>query len=137
LSLAVKAQVGVETVRFYQRKELLNKPEPRGKFRYYGNEHLNRLSFIKKAQMAGFSLTEIKTLIELDAKQDRATAHQLASEKLAKLDQQIMELQAVRSALARLAKTCEQKNSELCPILTAFVAEEPFHDGIAPRSSSA
>src|SRR5690625_7687982 len=70
--LANQAGVTVETVRFYQRNELLNVPEFHGKQRYYQQTHLRRLRFIKGAEAAGFSLKEIKQLLTMDASQEHA-----------------------------------------------------------------
>lgn len=118
--LAAAAGVGVETVRYYQRRELLEVPNSPGGIRRYSNEHVRRLGFIKKAQIAGFSLQEIHRLIELDASTDRAEAYALATQKLSALDAQIAELQSARAALAKLANDCAAKTCELCPILAAF-----------------
>src|SRR5680860_604665 len=58
--LAEKSGVGVETVRFYQRKELLREPASSGSVRTYKLEDIDRIIFIKKAQELGFSLAEVK-----------------------------------------------------------------------------
>ena len=70
--LAEAAGVGVETVRFYQRKGLLETPTRESGIRRYGSEDLRRLRFIRQAQAAGFTLEEIRELIALDAGHDRA-----------------------------------------------------------------
>lgn len=76
--LAGAAGVGVETVRYYQRLKLI--PEPKrafGSVRRYGDDIVQRIAFIKRAQRLGFTLSEIKTLFSLDAKRDRQRAHKL------------------------------------------------------------
>jgi len=65
--LAAGGNVGVETIRFYQRKGLLETPARDGGVRRYGSQDLRRLRFIKQAQAAGFTLEEIKELMDLDA----------------------------------------------------------------------
>jgi MerR family mercuric resistance operon transcriptional regulator len=119
--LARAGGVGVETVRFYQRKGLLEVPRgdaPGG--RHYGDEDVRRLRYVKQAQAAGFTLAEIAELIELDRTDDRPRARAMARERIAALDGQIAALQAARASLARLAQTCAEGGAGPCPILAAF-----------------
>ena len=119
--LARQGGVGVETVRFYQRKGLLD--PPRGEAaagRHYGTDDVRRLRYIRQAQTAGFTLPEIAELIDLDRKDDRARAREMARERIAALDEQIAMLQAARRSLDRLAKDCARGGAGPCPILAAF-----------------
>lgn len=119
--LAKAAGVGVETVRYYQRRGLLPEPaRPLGEVRRYGNEELRRLRFIRSAQAAGFTLNEIGELLDLSASDDRARAHALAQDRVAALDERIEELRHAREALASLASACAKNRSGPCPILSAF-----------------
>lgn len=119
--VAAAAGVGVETVRYYQRIGLLSEPpKPHGEVRRYGEEHLRRLRFIRSAQAAGFSLGEIRELLELDSGDDRERARELATRRIAAIDERISELQMARQALARLAADCAREREKPCPILTAF-----------------
>ena len=119
--LAKAAGVGVETVRYYQRRGLLPEPaRPPGEVRRYGHEELKRLRFIRSAQAAGFTLSEIGELLELDASDDRARARALAQARVAALDEKIAELREARDALAALAGACAKKRGGPCPILGAF-----------------
>lgn len=120
--LAEASGVGVETVRFYQRKGLLETPEKGPGFRQYGDEDLRRLRFIRQAQTAGFTLHEIGELLSLDAGQDRARARELAEARVRVLDDRIAELKEARTALARLATECASSRKGPCPILKAFDA---------------
>ncbi|WP_326524784.1 MerR family DNA-binding protein [Sphingomonas sp.] len=117
--LAESAGVGVETVRFYQRRGLMAVP-PRDGVRRYGTDDVARLRFIRQAQAAGFTLAEIGTLLALNASEDRATVRAMARERIATLDAQIAELSAARDALDRLARDCASAVSGPCPILEAF-----------------
>lgn len=120
-SLAKAAGVGVETVRYYQRRGLLPEPaRPPGEVRRYGDEEVKRLKFIRSAQAAGFTLNEIGELIALDASDDRARARELAQARVAAIDEKIAELQEARDALAGLATACAKKRGGPCPILRAF-----------------
>ena len=125
-AFAAAGGVGVETVRFYQRKGLLEVPDGGGSVRRYGMGDVRRLRFIRQAQAAGFTLAEIGELLELDAGEDRARAHALARARVAALDLRIAELQQARDALARLADRCGQGGAGLCPILASF-------EGVAAR----
>jgi MerR family mercuric resistance operon transcriptional regulator len=119
--LAKAAGVGVETVRYYQRRGLLPEPpRPPGEVRRYGGAEVKRLRFIRSAQAAGFTLNEIRDLLDLDATDDRARARELASARVAALDSKIAELREARDALAALATACARKRGGRCPILAAF-----------------
>ena len=119
--LAKAAGVGVETVRYYQRRGLLPEPaRPPGEVRRYGEQDVRRLRFIRSAQAAGFTLNEIGELLALDAADDRARARALAQARVAALDARIAELQEARDALAGLATACASKRGGPCPILNAF-----------------
>ena len=119
--LAKAGGVGVETIRYYQRRGLLTEPaRPPGEIRRYGKANLKRLRFIRSAQAAGFTLNEIKELLDLDSSDDRARARQLASERVAVIDARIAELREARDALAGLAIACAKTSGGPCPILSAF-----------------
>jgi MerR family mercuric resistance operon transcriptional regulator len=118
--LADEGGVGVETIRFYQRKGLLDLPARAGGIRRYDARDVRRLHFIKRAQAAGFTLAEIGELLALDAGEDRARARALAEQRIAALDEKIAELQAAKAALTRLAGECREGRSGPCPIIAAF-----------------
>jgi MerR family mercuric resistance operon transcriptional regulator len=122
--LARSAGVGVETVRFYQRKGLLFDPRPTatrlGGQRHYGDEDVRRLRFIRSAQGAGFTLDEIKELVALDRSEDRPRAREMAQARIAALDGRIRELLRARRALKVLAQDCASAGAGPCPIIAAF-----------------
>jgi MerR family mercuric resistance operon transcriptional regulator len=120
--LARAADVGVETVRYYQRRGLMPVPRAAGKsaYRYYDVGHLQRLLFIRKAQAAGFTLEEIKELLVLDRTRDRARVRALAGQRLEALARQAEELETSRKALQRLLAFCQGSNRGPCPIIEAF-----------------
>ncbi|WP_037500966.1 MerR family transcriptional regulator [Sphingomonas jaspsi] len=119
--LAKAVGVNVETVRYYQRRGLLPEP-PRvgGEVRRYGAEDVRRLKFIRSAQTAGFTLSEIGELIELDRSDDRARVREMAADRVAALDLRIAQLTEARDALSRLARACAHSAAGPCPILDAF-----------------
>ncbi len=123
--LARSGGVGVETVRFYQRKGLLPDPKPGSTGgapgrRHYGEEEAQRLRFIRSAQRAGFTLEEIGELLSLDRTDDRARARAMATARIAALDERIAELQAARRSLEGLARQCAKGGKGPCPIIAAF-----------------
>ncbi len=122
--LARDAGVGVETVRYYQRRGLLPDPRPRktgaAGIRHYGPGELRRLRFIRQAQTAGFTLEEIAELLRLDSGNDRARAREMARARIATLGEQIAELQRARKSLAGLAKDCASGSGGPCPIIASF-----------------
>jgi len=118
--LARAGGVGVETVRYYQRRGLFPTPKPVvGGVRRYGVPELRRLKFIRAAQSAGFTLEEINELLALDAGHDHGRARALAKERIGALDAKIAELEKARNALKRLARACARSRGP-CPIITAF-----------------
>lgn len=124
--LARAGEVGIETVRYYQRRGLLDTPDrPQGfgsggGVRRYGEDDVRRLRFIRSAQAAGFTLEQIAELIALDSTSDRARARELATERLASIDAKIAELKRSRDALSRLAHDCATGSSGPCPIISSF-----------------
>ena len=124
--LARAGGVGVETVRYYQRRGLLQTPRrpetgsSGGGVRRYGEDEARRLRFIRSAQGAGFTLEEIAELLALDASNDRARARALAAGRIAALDARIAELEQARASLTRLADSCAAGKRGPCPIIAAF-----------------
>lgn len=123
--LARAGGVGVETVRFYQRKGLLDDPRPAMRAavagrKHYGPDDVRRLKFIRKAQRAGFTLAEIAELLALDSTGERPRVREMARQRISALDQQVAELEAARQALEKLARECARSDKGPCPIIEAF-----------------
>lgn len=119
--LAKQTEVTIETIRHYQRIGLLTEPEkPDSGYRCYSNDAITRIRSIKRAQQAGFTLKEIATLLSLDGAHC-ADIRQLAEQKCQQIDQQIMDLTALRQVLGTLVNDCQQTaSSARCAILDAF-----------------
>jgi MerR family mercuric resistance operon transcriptional regulator len=122
--LAKSVGVGVETVRYYQRRGLLPDPRPQrtgvSGIRHYGPDETRRLRFIRSAQAAGFTLEEIAELLRLDSSGERPRAREMARDRIAALDAKIAELQRARQSLAKLARECAAGNNGPCPIIASF-----------------
>ncbi len=120
--LAAAEGVGVETVRFYQRRGLLSEPERRdGSYREYSEADRARLVFIRRARQLGFTLTEIAELLGPAAAQSTGEIARAAGAKIAAIDDQVRELTQLRCRLRRLVHVCEQGNGDDCA--TLFVME--------------
>lgn len=107
--LAAQAEVNIQTVRLYERLGLLQKPRRRASgYRDYGVEALQLLRFIKRTQKLGFTLSEIKTLVELRAQGNYSASdmRDIAAAKLAEIDEKIVHLQAMRNAIAHGMQIC-------------------------------
>ena len=116
--LAATAGVGVETIRYYQRRGLMTEPPRAGSIRRYGPGDIQRLQFIRQAQAAGFTLEEIGELLELDATDDRPRARAMAQARVRALDEQIAKLRRARDALKHLAVECAGGDKGPCPTLS-------------------
>jgi DNA-binding transcriptional MerR regulator len=121
--VAARAAVNVQTLRYYERIGLL--PEPRrlsSGYRAYRPGVVGTVRFIKRAQALGFPLTEIQVLLRLADRADGCDeARALAGRRIARLDDQIAELQHVRDDLGRLASGCDAPHTDpACPLTDAI-----------------
>jgi MerR family transcriptional regulator, mercuric resistance operon regulatory protein len=116
--LAAAEGVSVETVRFYQRRGLLAKPERRGSgYREYSDADLWRLVFIRRARQFGFTLGEIAELLGPAQAQSTGEIAAAAQAKLAAIDEQIRELMQQRCRLRQLVRVCEHGDGKQCAAL--------------------
>ena len=117
--LAAAADVHVETVRYYQRRRLLRQPErPIGGVRRYDENDVNRLQFIRRAQMMGFSLDEIAGLLEITGERSCEQTRQLTERKLVDVRLRIRELrQLERDLEQKIARCAQVPAGECCPTL--------------------
>ncbi len=117
-ALAKQAGVHVETIRYYQRRGLLDEPaRPAGGIRRYGADTAARIGFIKRAQDIGFSLDEIKDLLRLERTPDCRDARNIAERKLSTVQTRIADLRRVRRVLATLIAECDAGGERRCPII--------------------
>lgn len=128
--LATRANVGIETVRYYERRQLL--PEPArsvGGYREYAETDLRRLRFILGCKELGFTLSEIRELLELRVTPGR-TADDVrgqARRKLGVVEAKIAELERIRSALNRLVDACSGTGPpDECALMHAVGGDRDF-----------
>jgi MerR family mercuric resistance operon transcriptional regulator len=121
--LADAAGVNIETVRFYQRSGLIDEPaRPCGGYRTYSEEHIRRIRFIKRAQLLGFTLDEITSLLKLDGLQACTSTRDLAARKLAMVEDKLADLQAMKNALTDMVARCDsEERDDGCPIIQALI----------------
>ncbi len=113
--LAEMAGVGVETVRFYQRKELLREPKIQSGFRTYNEEDAQRILFIKRAQDLGFTLNEVKELLELNTKPRMTcgTVKIKTTAKIKEIEEKIADLNRMKASLEKLACACDSSQDNI------------------------
>lgn len=131
---AEHAGVGVETVRFYERRGLIKQPpRPRnGGFRFYDDEAIERIRFIRQAQELGFSLREIKELLSLraDPAADCGDVRTQAVTKRQEVNRKIGQLQHIRAALDQLIASCPGGGAlRACTIIEAMTARSGTKTG--------
>lgn len=123
--LAKEAGFNVETIRYYEKLKLLPKPKRReSRYRIYNDTDLKRLLFIKRAKELGFTLKEIKELLELkiDSRAKCGDVKHLTEHKLKDIDNRISDLKKIRKVLMKLIEQCvnEEVSSDECPILESI-----------------
>lgn len=120
---AQAAGVGIETVRFYERSGVIERPPKGAGFRTYSPETIARIRFVRQAQQIGFSLREAQELLALRADPNADCADMLAQarHKIAAVDAKIAELQRMRAALEAVVAVCPGCGGlEACTILDAL-----------------
>jgi MerR family transcriptional regulator, mercuric resistance operon regulatory protein len=134
--IAEAAGVNVETVRYYQRRGLVSLPPKRARgFRYYTPETVSRVRFIKRAQALGMSLKEVQRLLRLDAKGACKETRSLAVEKLALVEQKLIDLSRLRSVLRELVAACDKPHSAACPIIEQLESSPSPPDPLERRGT--
>ena len=110
--------MGIETVRYYERRGLIRQPDRRnGAYRRYDKDHVKRIRFVKRAQELGFSLDEIATLLELEDGAKRAQVRSVASARLEQIRARIADMRRIERVLKHLLAECESGKTPHCPII--------------------
>ena len=121
-ALAEETGVHVETIRYYQNLGLMPKPaKARGSVRRYGAEAADRLRFIKRAQGLGFSLDEVRLLLDLSVGEHCAETRTFAEQKKLMVDKKIADLRGIQAALDKLIRACGTgRRGRGCPIIESL-----------------
>jgi MerR family mercuric resistance operon transcriptional regulator len=128
--LAKAAQVGVETIRYYQGRGLLPVPRPTGAVRYYAHSLVDRIAFIKRAQGLGFSLQEVSTLLDLADGRNRRAVQAVTTARLAEIHTKLADLTRMCATLDELLARCQATGeTHPCPIIEALVGTRQTQAG--------
>ena len=122
----------VETIRYYERVGLIAAPaRTNGNYRAFRSDDLERLRFIRRTRDLGFSLDEIRALLDMAVERDRdcAQVDDLANRHLLKIDRKIADLTALRRELAGVISSCAGGTVAECRILQAFLPRLAANDG--------
>lgn len=121
---AEAAGVGVETIRFYQRKGLLREPDrPPGRIRRYGSADVARVAFVKSAQHLGFTLEQVSQLLKLENGTHCREAGELAALRLADVRVRLHDLTRMEAALSTLVDRCSTRRGKIsCPLIASLHA---------------
>ncbi|GJD97577.1 MerR family transcriptional regulator [Methylobacterium iners] len=122
-ALSRRTGVNIETVRYYERIGLLPSPaRSEGGHRLYGRGHLMRLNFVRRSRELGFTLDEIKALLELAEKRDRpcAEAREVAAGHLSDVRAKISDLRTMERVLADMVARCANGSTPECPLIEAL-----------------
>jgi len=127
--LARAAEVGIETIRYYQKLNLLPIPAPNGMaFRQYPLALVKRIRFIKRSQDLGFTLSEIASLLALEDGADRVAIRRIANARLNDINKRIADLERMQNILTHLIHECEMTGrTKPCPIISAFTDGSTAH----------
>jgi MerR family mercuric resistance operon transcriptional regulator len=125
--VASRADVNKETVRYYEKRGLIPKPDRRRSgYRIFTHRHIDQIRFIKRAQELGFTLSEIKELLELrlDGDSSCEQVREKAELKLGEVKQKIKDLKNIKEVLGELIEACKADGTtEECVILNALEGE--------------
>ncbi|WP_085930168.1 MerR family transcriptional regulator [Asticcacaulis biprosthecium] len=118
----------VETIRFYEKTGLI--PEPArttGNFRSYEAQHLNRLSFIRRARDLGFSLDEVRALLALSDERNGScqAVDEIARKHRDEVERKIADLQALKVVLDNVIEDCHCRTVAECSIIEALAPRRP------------
>lgn len=121
--LAKEVGVNVETIRFYQRRNLLGHPvKPFNGIRHYTERDAQRIRFIKQGQKLGFTLDEVAELLSLEDARHCYEAKEIAQRKLVSIRERIEGLRIMEETLSDLVDSCASNpDSVSCPIIVALL----------------
>ncbi len=123
--LARAADVGVETIRYYQRRRLLAVPNGAGGVRRYPTAMIDRIRFIKRSQNLGFTLDEIRELLRLEQGGARGAIRKITGDRLANIREKIVALEQMERVLSELLCECEHTATAApCPIIAALNTDQ-------------
>ncbi len=120
--LSRRTGCNIETVRYYERIGLLPKPARRGTYRRYEAGDVERLAFVRRARELGFTLDEVRALLDLalGCQDACAEVREIAATHLADVRARIADLRAIERALAQAVRGCDAGEMAGCPVISAL-----------------
>lgn len=128
--LAQRTGCNIETIRYYERIGLLPVPERHGRFRRYGTADVRLLSFVRRARELGFTLDEVRALLNLSRKGNACgEVRAIAAAHLAEVQAKIADLRAMEAALADAVRHCDAGKTPGCPLIDVLASDLPLTSG--------
>jgi len=128
--IAANTGISVETIRYYEREGLVSAPSrTAANYRSYGDDHRKRLTFIRRARDLGFSLTQVRALLDLSDDRERScdAVDQLAREHRKRVSRKIAELKSLGRELDNLIGECRHGRIGQCRIIDALAEQAGFN----------
>ncbi len=125
--LARKTGCNIETIRYYEKAGMIPHPaRSKGGHRLYGTGHLKRLAFVMKARVLGFTLSEVKALLQLVDERDPpcAVVRELAAAHLTDVQAKLADLKAMEAVLSEMVVSCDRGKSTECPLIERMFDEK-------------
>ncbi len=132
-AVSKRSGIGIETLRFYEKADLLDRPaRTLSGYRVYGEEVLERLAFIKRAQSLGFTLLEIKRIIDdaLKGESPCGEVRELVRKRMAELNERLRELHRYRKELRHTLKNWDKVGpapGHICGLIEGSKVEQAAH----------
>ncbi|HET7336006.1 MAG TPA: helix-turn-helix domain-containing protein [Rhizomicrobium sp.] len=123
-ALSRRTGCAIETIRFYEKAGIVPHARREGRYRHYDAADAARLIFIRRARELGFTLGEVRTLLELSAKSEDACdeVRALAADHLAKVRTKLADLRSMERALAQAVQNCDAGEQATCPLIDSMSA---------------
>ena len=124
--VSARTGVGIETIRYYERKGLLARPQrSQGRHRLFSQDDVKVLSFIRRGRELGFSLADVRALLTLANTQSACKSAKAISDRhLTNVREKIASLSELERALEKLIDRCDPESALSCPIIVALAGEE-------------
>lgn len=115
----------IETIRYYEKVRILGVPPRKGTYREYGPADVERLRFVRRARALGFSLDEIRTLLDLAPQQEAncAMVQSVAAKHLQNVRAKMADLAKIETALCDLVDQCNRQSDQRCPVVRSLAGE--------------
>ena len=120
--LSRRTSCNIETIRYYERIGILPKPRRRGRYRFYGDDDVGRLTFVRRSRELGFSLDEVRTLLNLATAGQGACAEvrEISAAHLSSVRARIADLKSMERVLAAAVQQCDAGRQLSCPLIDAL-----------------